>query len=156
MNTADRSVEALDTALRRRFSFEFMPPRLETLKDDSGEKVINGISLFQLLDTINKRLTYLLDEDHQIGHSYFIDIMTEDQLKRVFKNNILPLLSEFFYNDFGKIRLILGDGFVAKRIDVPTFASIDDEDVISEKSVYAIHTIDENFDIIAALQKTLV
>lgn len=115
MNTADRSVEALDTALRRRFSFkEILPePSLITkqgkLKNKQGK--IDGIDLAELLTTINKRIEKLLDKDHLIGHSYFMSVGDLDDLKLSFQNKINPLLQEYFYGDFGKIGLVLGAAF---------------------------------------------
>lgn len=173
MNTADRSVEALDTALRRRFSFTEMPPvpdlitPMETLRrfwirnvgvywgtkemydtheeeirkllgvtilddkkyrkfgDDTDESLtkevftkelkdlmkFEGIDLCELLQTINKRIEKLLDQDHLIGHSYFMDVFSLSDLKAVFQNKIIPLLQEYFYGDYGKIGLVLGKGF---------------------------------------------
>jgi hypothetical protein len=107
MNTADRSVEALDTALRRRFSFIEKPPIASKLTE-----AINDISLSTLLSTINDRIEILLDKDHQIGHSFFVGVKNEQQLLSAFYNKIIPLLQEFFYGDYGKIGLILDKGFV--------------------------------------------
>lgn len=114
MNTADRSVEALDTALRRRFSFIEMPPKPHLIKsvDKTSEGVIGGIDLAELLKVINRRIEQLMDKDHMIGHSYFMNINTVSDLKKAFQNKILPLLQEYFYGDFGKIGLILGRGFM--------------------------------------------
>ena len=106
MNTADRSVEALDTALRRRFSFVEMQPNPEILSE------VENVDLSKLLETINKRIEVLIDKDHQIGHSYFIGIEDLDGLKRTFKDKIIPLLEEYFYGDFGKIGLVLGGEFI--------------------------------------------
>lgn len=111
MNTADRSVEALDTALRRRFSFIECPSRPELLR----AKKIGTIDLEQLLTTINARIEMLLDRDHHIGHSYFMNWDGTDpelQLRTVFRNNIIPLLQEYFYGDPVKIGLVLGEGFI--------------------------------------------
>ncbi|RZJ69219.1 AAA family ATPase [Flavobacterium sp.] len=110
MNTADRSVEALDTALRRRFSFEEMMPKYE--KVDNIEFV--GFNLGQVLKIINGRIEALLDRDHAIGHSYFINIKPGDTkaLKNAFQNCIIPLLQEYFYHDYEKIAMVLGSGFV--------------------------------------------
>lgn len=108
MNTADRSVEALDTALRRRFSFIEMQPNPEILSDSEYQDV----DLIKLLETINQRIEVLVDKDHQIGHSYFIGIENLNDLKCVFKDKIIPLLEEYFYGDFGKIGLVLGGGFI--------------------------------------------
>jgi len=113
MNTADRSVEALDTALRRRFSFEEMMPdfSLSVL-----QKQIEGLPFTksQLLETINKRIELLKDRDHQIGHAYLIYVQTIGDLLHTFKDKILPLLQEYFYGDYEKIQLVLGKGFVGK------------------------------------------
>ena len=106
MNTADRSVEALDTALRRRFSFVEMQPDPNELSE------VEGVKLKELLKTINQRIEMLIDKDHQIGHSYFIGIQNLEGLKRTFKDKIIPLLEEYFYRDFGKIGLVLGGEFI--------------------------------------------
>ena len=108
MNTADRSVEALDTALRRRFSFLEMMPDSSLLKENEVE----GMNLKEVLNTINDRIEILIDRDHTIGHSYFMNIKTTEALRLAFKDKIVPLLQEYFYGDYGKIGLVLGDGFV--------------------------------------------
>src|SRR5690606_9797710 len=113
MNTADRSVEALDTALRRRFSFinlEPEPDKLLTTED--------GINLTELLITLNNRLSILKDSDHTIGHAWLWNVRNIDQLKEVFKVKILPLLKEFFYNDYEKLGLVLGDAFFEPHMQV--------------------------------------
>ncbi len=186
MNTADRSVEALDTALRRRFAFEEMMPKPNLLNTDrliyealwtyenlswedhrwmvvesglnqlfgfndkwivekkslwesfkSNGKTANDIaklnkyhnSLFdleKLLTTINQRIEILQDRDHQIGHSYFIDVNSLDDLKAVFYDKIIPLLQEYFYGDYAKIGLVLGRGFIKqKSVNANVFASFD-------------------------------
>lgn len=107
MNTADRSVEALDTALRRRFSFEEMPPKPELLT--------NSFNLQAILHCINTRIERLLDSDHQIGHSYFLSVSSLEDLKDVFYRKVIPLLQEYFFGDYGKIGLVLGKGFVRKK-----------------------------------------
>ena len=106
MNTADRSVEALDTALRRRFSFVEMQPKPDILSK------VGEVDLRKLLKTINQRIELLIDKDHQIGHSYFIGIQNIVDLQRTFKDKIIPLLEEYFYGDFGKIGLVLGGAFI--------------------------------------------
>jgi 5-methylcytosine-specific restriction endonuclease McrBC GTP-binding regulatory subunit McrB len=110
MNTADRSVEALDTALRRRFEFKEMMPDYSIIKS----KVVEGIELSEVLETINQRIELLIDRDHTIGHSYFINVDSTATLARAFNNKIVPLLQEYFYGDYGKIGLVLGEGFVEK------------------------------------------
>ena len=103
MNTADRSIALLDTALRRRFDFEEIMPRPELL----GDEVVEGINLQTLLTRINERITNKYDRDHQIGHSYLMDVKTKEQLERAYKNRILPLLNEYFYNESKTVAEIL-------------------------------------------------
>jgi 5-methylcytosine-specific restriction enzyme B len=172
MNTADRSVEALDTALRRRFTFRSMPSKSELLssvaivrnlwvkyedfsEDDqeyrkAADPVIEllgfdeskhihlwenlkttsfedykarfkqeevefkGINLEKLIKTLNERLTILLDEDHTIGHAWFMDVQSIEDLKKTMGLKVIPLLQEFFFKRAEKARLVLGDGFVKK------------------------------------------
>lgn len=131
MNTADRSVEALDTALRRRFSFEEMLPDPNLIKEFGISKgLIGGIDLVKLLTIINNRIEILLDKDHLIGHSYFLDAKDIKDLKLVFKDNIIPLLQEYFYGDYFKIALVLGKGFVKikEQDNTYNFAKVDFQD----------------------------
>lgn len=120
MNTADRSVEALDTALRRRFSFTEMMPDATLLSAIQ----FGAFSLAEILETINQRVAILLDRDHTIGHSYFMQLQNEDYngLKEVFVNKIIPLLQEYFYNDYKKIAMVLGEGFVEVATTKVAFA----------------------------------
>lgn len=120
MNTADRSVEALDTALRRRFSFREIMPEPHLL----GHITFSDFNLKEVLETINLRIEALLDRDHTIGHSYFIKIRIGETvaLKDAFENKIIPLLQEYFYHDYEKIALILGEGFVEKKEGKVEFA----------------------------------
>lgn len=112
MNTADRSVEALDTALRRRFSFVEVMPNHDIL-----DREVEGFNLKNILETINNRVEALLDRDHTIGHSYFIKVNDKASLVHAFKNCIIPLLQEYFYGDYEKINLVLGDGFIEQASD---------------------------------------
>lgn len=114
MNTADRSVEALDSALRRRFSFTEMPsiPSYVAEHGSLENGIIDDIDLVELLRTLNKRIEKLLDKDHTIGHSYFLKIKNIDDLKAVITNKVIPLLQEYFFGDYGKIGLVMGNGFV--------------------------------------------
>jgi hypothetical protein len=108
MNTADRSIALMDTALRRRFHFEEMMPKLEVVEDI----MVGDIEVYKLLDSINKRIEYLYDRDHTIGHAYFMALENRNNietLSTIFQNKIIPLLQEYFYDDWEKIRLVLGD-----------------------------------------------
>ena len=105
MNTADRSIALIDTALRRRFEFVEMMPEYDNLNKIN----IEGINIGEMLKAINERIEYLYDRDHTIGHAYFINVADMETLANVFKNRILPLLQEYFYDDWEKIRLVLGD-----------------------------------------------
>jgi len=106
MNTADRSIALIDTALRRRFSFkEYRPDANHELISND----VDGIDVRQLLRKINHRIEMLKDRDHLIGHTYFLNIQALDELCLVFKDNILPLLQEYFYDEWEKIQLVLGD-----------------------------------------------
>ncbi|WP_245917401.1 McrB family protein [Mongoliibacter ruber] len=215
MNTADRSVEALDAALRRRFTFEEMAPKPELLtpfevlsrfwlmndglygpskasydssekdlrqllgleiiadkkyrdygerklSDDSTflpkkmEKVLSktvsfsGIDLSQLLSIINQRIEKLLDKDHQIGHSYLINVYSLDQLKSAFQNKIIPLLQEYFFGDYGKIGLILGEEFFEKieENDAVKFKKFNDYEAndFSDRKIYRLKNLSDMED----------
>jgi hypothetical protein len=143
MNTADRSVEALDTALRRRFSFEEMPPRYDL--NELGYEYA-GFKAFEILKKINCRIEKLVDKDHQVGHSFFIrqdGESPEQKLIDAFYRNIMPLLQEYFFGDFGKIGLVLGGGFVTLKLwgkENGEFAPFDHEakEDFAEKPVYEV------------------
>jgi 5-methylcytosine-specific restriction protein B len=138
MNTADRSVEALDSALRRRFSFVEMPPKTDL---PELQREIAGIKLSELLETINRRIEKLLDKDHLIGHSYFLNISNLGDLQNTFYRNIIPLLQEYFFGDFGKIGLVLGSGFVEvdnKKSDFADFRDYEDFAELDDRRIYRI------------------
>lgn len=112
MNTADRSLALVDTALRRRFEFiPMMPDTSEDgpLKNTTVNKDDVVINVRAMLEKINLRIEALYDRDHIIGHAYFIGINDFEELKKVFRNRILPLLEEYFFDDWERIRLVLGD-----------------------------------------------
>ena len=115
MNTSDRSIQLLDTALRRRFSFVEMMPNPE---HPDISRNVDGIDCTALLKTMNERIAALLDREHQIGHTYLLDVDTIGKLSDAMRNRIFPLLQEYFFDDWAKIRAVLGrNAFVTvKRV----------------------------------------
>ncbi|BDS12012.1 McrB family protein [Aureispira anguillae] len=137
MNTTDRSIEQLDMALRRRFSFIEMLPDSILLSED-----IEGVNIRLMHQVINKRIALLLDKHHLLGHSYFMPIGSLDDLQQVFKTQIIPLLLEYFYGDLGKIGLVLGKDFlIAQKVEYKHFADFDYEgmDRSWDKPIYEIN-----------------
>lgn len=112
MNTADRSIALMDTALRRRFQFIEMMPDVQVLRKLGADKV-EDLDVAAILEKINERLTFLYDREHTIGHGFFTglrgDKATLAHLQSIFELSILPLLQEYFYDDYQKIQLVLGD-----------------------------------------------
>ena len=109
MNTADRSIAFLDTALRRRFRFEEMMPDASLIRTLVGDRgTLDGVDLAALLETLNERIELLYDRDHTLGHSYFLGVRTLENLRDVFLEKLIPLLQEYFYDDWTKICVILG------------------------------------------------
>ncbi len=158
MNTADRSVEALDSALRRRFSFEEMMPKPGLLKSVTIYGL--GKTLEDLLSTINERIEALKDREHQIGHSYFMSFVDKgknpttvkpEELKSVFADKIIPLLQEYFYGDYEKIQLVVGKGFVDDKTSTVEFAGKGSFDDLPEKR----YSIVKSPNMVAALQTLL-
>jgi hypothetical protein len=125
MNTADRSIALMDTALRRRFKFEEMLPDTQVLRDLHADKVVDGemeLDVVEMLETINRRITYLYDREHTIGHAFFTGLKNEptvSRLSEIFKKSVIPLLQEYFYGDYSKIMLVLGDN--GKSVDEHKF-----------------------------------
>lgn len=124
MNTADRSLALMDTALRRRFDFVEMMPDYNVLRDEQGKSYSiesEGylIDLARLLETMNNRISALYDREHQLGHAFFMPVVNAivagkeekalTELKNCFQNKIVPLLAEYFFEDWQKVRLVLGD-----------------------------------------------
>lgn len=134
MNTADRSVEALDTALRRRFSFKELMPNSEVV----NRKGFTDYSRNAIMEKINNRIEVLLDRNHTLGHAYFI----KPDFKSSFENEIIPLLQEYFYNDYGKIGLVLGKGFVREKSIAKT----------NDKSIFADFETKNEVDIIKSYE----
>jgi AAA domain (dynein-related subfamily) len=104
MNSADRSIALIDTALRRRFTFFEYTADSTLLSED-----VEGINLQDLVQMMNSRIEFLLDKDHLLGHAYFINVATKNDLCSAFRNKVIPLLEEYFYGDYEKIQLVLGD-----------------------------------------------
>lgn len=154
MNTADRSIALLDTALRRRFTFRELMPDVEELRRAMAARGLDaenlsGINLCKLLLTINERIEYLFDREHQIGHAYFTGCRSRADVEDVMRYKVIPLLAEYFYEDWSKVAAVLGDNdltsgshFVeASRLAAPTgFA---DDEIGGEKIRWRVKT---NFD----------
>lgn len=104
MNTADRSLAKLDVALRRRFDFDEVMPDWNLLLDN-----VEGVNLRELLRVMNKRIQFLVDREHQIGHAWLMGVTDLQSLSSVFRRKIIPLLQEYFYDDYSKIRKVLND-----------------------------------------------
>ena len=114
MNTADRSLAHIDTALRRRFSFKELMPKSSLL----GNVELDGqeIDLKSLLEAMNQRIEAIFDREHMIGHAYFLtETGTDLDLPAVFRDRIIPLLTEYFFDDWSKVRAILADDRCSDR-----------------------------------------
>ena len=116
MNTADRSIALLDTALRRRFVFEEMMP--EPFHPGVG-KDVGGVDCRELLTAMNRRIAVLLDREHQIGHTYLLGVDTPAALASTFRTRVVPLLQEYFYDDWEKIRAVLNQNSFVRKLDPP-------------------------------------
>ena len=128
MNTADRSIALMDTALRRRFQFVEMMPDTDILKNVTVE----GVEIAPILKKINERITFLYDREHTIGHAFFIKLIGSpniNTLGSIFEKSIIPLLQEYFYEDYQKIQLVLGDNH---KVDVSTKFIKDEEVKVAE------------------------
>lgn len=128
MNTADRSIALMDTALRRRFQFVEMMPDTDILKNVTVE----GVEIAPILKKINERITFLYDREHTIGHAFFIKLIDSpdiNTLGSIFEKSIIPLLQEYFYEDYQKIQLVLGDN---AKVDASTKFIKDEEVEVAE------------------------
>jgi 5-methylcytosine-specific restriction protein B len=142
MNTADRSVVALDVALRRRFAFQECTPESTEL----AGVTVDGVDLGALLRTVNQRLAVLRDRDHLIGHAFFWPMKaheerrTLDELRRVFRESIVPLLLEYFHDDLGRVGLVLGKAFVSRQAAATSFADFAHEhkEDLAERPVWVL------------------
>ena len=151
MNTADRSIALLDTALRRRFTFREMMPDVSVLEGTS-EKC--GIDLPRILSTINERIEYLYDREHQIGHAYFSACSSRADVDEVMRHKVIPLLAEYFFEDWAKIAAVLGDleahdgpisGGFLKRSILKSPPGLEDGDAVP-RFRWEVRSVDEGFD----------
>lgn len=136
MNTADRSIQLLDSALRRRFRFEELLPNYEKIENTTAKEI---------LQKINARIRCLLDKDHQIGHSYFIEAKNDLDIFNALKDSVIPLLEEYFYNDAQKIRQILNENeesennFYIKDEEAENASRLIQNDYDDEKAFYQLN-----------------
>jgi len=151
MNTADRSIALLDTALRRRFTFREMMPDASLLSE-AAQKC--GINLPLLLSTINERIEYLYDREHQIGHAYFMECDSQPDVDKAMRQKIIPLLAEYFFGDWAKIAAVLGDleshenkidGKFLNRSTLKAPPGLKDDEVVT-KFRWRVHTEDKDFN----------
>lgn len=134
MNTADRSIAILDTALRRRFTFVELEPDLKIFDNPnivSATKVNNNVDLQKLLAHLNTKIASELDRDHRIGHAYFLEIAGIHDLYHVWYYKVLPLLMEYFYNDNKRIKAVIGNAFLNEDGSINF---ISDKDIVGDVS----------------------
>lgn len=163
MNTADRSVEALDAALRRRFTFKEVAPNPQVIRDvheTQGIIPISGVEepvdLAHLLALLNRRIKALKDADHLLGHSYFLRVKDWRGLASAFNNRIIPLLREYFFANYGQLQLVVGKGFCAvEATETTDFAEADEEvdDYAGDYKSYRFPAPATEADLSAALRQ---
>lgn len=164
MNTADRSIALMDTALRRRFQFIEMMPDVEVLRTIGADKIkvaSDELDVAKMLECINNRIEYLYDREHTIGHAFFTglkDNPTIEKLASIFEKSVIPLLQEYFYEDYQKIQLVLGDNaktntetkfIVDKNVELKEIFMGSVEDIVDEKEVQYEINADAFKDIVA-------
>lgn len=111
MNTADRSIALMDVALRRRFTFEELMPDSGVIAKVLGKEVADRFVIdlvMEIFDTMNQRIRFVYDRDHQMGHAYFLGVRNLEDLRMVFVERVIPLLQEYFYGAWDKICMVLG------------------------------------------------
>ena len=140
MNTADRSITSLDSAMRRRFSFKEFPPNAEIISDfkNTNSPTDDGIDLKALLKIINKRVEFLLDKDHLIGHTFLKGVNNSKDLCRCFVDNIIPQLDEYFYGDMEKLQRVFGD-------NNSSISKEDDEKIIIDRKIGSEELFGDDF-----------
>ncbi|PSR15990.1 hypothetical protein C8255_20210 [filamentous cyanobacterium CCP3] len=145
MNTADRSIALLDIALRRRFTF------VEQMPNPSLLETVEGVDLGVLLDRLNRRITVLLGRDYQIGHSYLMDIDSLETLHFAWYRKIMPLLQEYFYNDWERLRAVVGNRFIKPaEVDEMTRQALGD--FYDEEGQFEVRVYDTSSGFLDALQ----
>jgi hypothetical protein len=141
MNTADRSIALLDTALRRRFDFEELVPDPSKLSDAP----VDGVDLRRLLAGLNERIEVLFDRDHRIGHAFFIHVKSRADLESVFRRKVLPLLQEYFYENWSAVRRVLNDcndgDFITRQSRVALPADGEESYADEPRIIYGINKI---------------
>ena len=117
MNTADRSIAALDAALRRRFTFEACMPNPELLQEHLSERMApqDAELIASALGAMNERLSALLDEDHQIGHASWMSVRTLAEARAVMEHSIIPLLHDHMRGDWERVGLVLNCRYASKN-----------------------------------------
>ncbi len=146
MNTADRSVAALDLALRRRFQFVECPPEPAVLDDEQ----VAGLDLSLLLTALNQRIEYLIDRDRLLGHAYFLDRDIDGLagLQSIFADRIIPLLQEYFFDDWQKIALVLS-GRNGECAFLDTAFKLDPKKLFSSKTASSLRETKPSYRITA-------
>lgn len=147
MNTADRSIAAIDTALRRRFTFVEIEPDSSILAKNDNNPIINDrIDLTKLMDALNNKIVELYDRDHRIGHAYFMGFDSLKGLYQTWYYKILPLLAEYFYNDIPALAKIVGAKFFDNNGNVRflSIANNGNEPSEFEKEIMAIYSVKSN------------
>ena len=150
MNTADRSIALLDTALRRRFVFDELMPDVNTLP----KAAVDGVDLRKLLETLNRRIAYLIDREHTLGHAYFINIKTFADLEHCLLRKVIPLLQEYFFEDWSKVRLVLGDEQKKREDQIVTQDKINAADLFGSNAEVSDGRV--HFEVVTTLTLDMV
>lgn len=145
MNTADRSIALLDTALRRRFRFVELMPNAGLISGSDGHGRIDDdaggvVDLRRMLEAMNARISFLLNRDMQIGHAYFLEVRSFDGLRQVLLTQIVPLLQEYFYEDWHRIQLVLAD---IGDNDEPNSPQIVIHRTVHPNEIFGFETVDQ-------------